>query len=38
LTSLLPYVATAIAFADGVYLDEERRLIEQIENIVRPRE
>jgi tellurite resistance protein len=34
LTSLLPYVATAIAFADGVYLDEERRLIEQIENII----
>jgi tellurite resistance protein len=34
LTSLLPYVATAIAFADGVYLDEERRRIEQIENIV----
>jgi tellurite resistance protein len=36
LTSLLPYVATAIAFADGVYLDEERRRIEQIENIVHP--
>jgi tellurite resistance protein len=29
-------VATAIAFADGVYLDEERRRIEQIENIVHP--
>lgn len=34
LTSLLPHVATAIAFADGVYLDEERRRIEQIESIV----
>ncbi|MGB3223044.1 MAG: hypothetical protein WBB23_09605 [Desulforhopalus sp.] len=36
ITSLLPYVATAVAFADGVYLDEERRIIERIEKIVHP--
>lgn len=30
LESLMPYVATSIAFADGVYLEQEQAIVEQV--------
>lgn len=30
LSSLMPFIASSIAFADGVYLDQERAVVEQI--------
>jgi tellurite resistance protein len=32
LSSLLPFIATSIAFADGVYLDQEKHMVETIVN------
>ena len=34
LSSLMPYIASSIAFADGVYLENERLLVEQVQKIV----
>ena len=30
LASLMPFIASSVAFADGVYLDQEREIVEQI--------
>ena len=30
LSSLMPFIASSIAFADGIYLDKERAIVEQI--------
>jgi hypothetical protein len=34
LMSLMPFVASSIAFADGVYLDQEKTHVEQIKKII----
>ena len=34
LSSLMPYIASSIAFADGVYLETERVLVEQVHRYV----
>jgi tellurite resistance protein len=34
LMSLMPFVASSIAFADGVYLDQEKTHVEQIKQII----
>jgi hypothetical protein len=32
LSSLMPFVASSVAFADGVYLEQEHAIVEQIKN------
>ena len=34
LSALMPYIASSIAFADGVYLQQEREMVEQIQEKV----
>ncbi|MCL6417239.1 hypothetical protein MIB92_16380 [Aestuariirhabdus sp. Z084] len=34
LSSLMPFVASSIAFADGVYMDQERELVDRIKKLV----
>jgi len=36
LASLMPYIASSIAFADGVYLEKEKEVVEQIKQYTRP--
>jgi hypothetical protein len=34
LSSLMPYIASSIAFADGVYLEEEHAIVVPVKNHV----
>ncbi len=33
-SALMPYIASSIAFADGIYLDQEKTVVEQIRTLV----